>query len=69
MPLKKYLKKKDIPSSYAKILGETNFQSWEIPRFVRQHVWRTQARLDQHVLLLVVMPRDCYISYLLKVKQ
>ena len=22
----------DIPSSYAKILGETNFQSWEIPR-------------------------------------
>ena len=22
----------DIPSSYAKILGETNFHAWEIPR-------------------------------------
>ena len=56
-----------ISSSYAKILGETNFHAREIPqsgskvegggkkvgenngqlRFVRHHVWRTQARLDQ----------------------
>ena len=61
-----------ISSSYAKILGETNFHAREIPRsgskveggerkkkkkvgenngqlrFVRHHLWRTQARLDQH---------------------
>ena len=70
---KNYLK---ISSSYAKILGETNFHAREIPqsggkvgggekkekkkkkkkvgenngqlRFVRHHVWRTQARLDQN---------------------
>ena len=63
-----------ISSSYAKILGETNFHAREIPRsgwkaegveekkkkkekkvgenngqlrYVRHHVWRTQARLDQ----------------------
>ena len=68
----------DIPSSYAKILGETKFQSREFPRsgwkaegveeekkvgenngqlhFVRHHVWRTQARLDQFVSSCLVMP-------------
>ena len=81
---KNYLKKiffLHISSSYAKILGETNFHAREIPRsgrkveggeekekrkkkkkkvgenngqlrFVRHHVWRTQARLDQNLYLV-----------------
>ena len=46
-----------------KNVGENNGQL----RFVRHHVWRTQARLDQHHLCLnKCRQRRCYISYLLE---